>query len=448
MHKERIKILRQVELSKNPVVYWMSRDQRADDNWALLYSQNLALELESPLIVIFCVVPEFLNAAYRQYYFMIEGLKSLKSKLENKNIEFHLLIGSPEDKIPEFIEDNSITAIVTDFDPLKIKKQWKQSVLNKTNISFYEVDAHNIVPCQYASNKQEWAAYTFRPKINRLLEEFLDEFPELQQHPYKRALNKIGINWNKIFENINADKRVEPVSWIKSGEEHALAMLNDFIENKLDKYAELRNDPTLDFQSNMSPYLHFGQISGQRIALEVLKSKKNEDSKKAYLEELIVRRELADNFCFYNQNYDKFEAFPDWAKSSLNEHREDPRIPIFSLEDFEQENTYDNLWNASQSEMVKTGKMHGYMRMYWAKKIFEWSPSPEEALKIAIYLNDKYELDGRDPNGYTGIAWSIGGVHDRAWGARMIFGKVRYMSYKGLQSKFKIDEYIKKINQI
>jgi len=189
---------------------------------------------------------------------------------------------------------------VTDFDPLKIKKQWKQSVLNKTNISFYEVDAHNIVPCQYASSKQEWAAYTFRPKINRLLEEFLDEFPELQQHPYKRNLNKIEINWNKIFENINAEKRVEPVSWIKSGEEHALARLNDFIENKLDKYAELRNDPTLDFQSNMSPYLHFGQISAQRIALEILKSKKNEESKKAYLEELIVRRELADNFCFYN----------------------------------------------------------------------------------------------------------------------------------------------------
>ena len=279
------------------------------------------------------------------------------------------------------------------------------------------------------------------------MEEFLDEFPELQQHPYKRTLNKIEINWNKIFENINPDKKVEPVSWIKSGEANALAMLNDFIENKLDKYSELRNYPTLDFQSKMSPYLHFGQISGQRIALEVLKSKKNEESKKSYLEELIVRRELADNFCFYNQNYDEFEAFPDWAKNSLNEHKEDPRIPVFSLEDFEQANTYDNLWNASQSEMVKTGKMHGYMRMYWAKKILEWSPSPEEALKMAIYLNDKYELDGRDPNGYTGIAWSIGGVHDRAWGARMIFGKVRYMSYKGLESKFKIDEYIKKNNQ-
>lgn len=436
MKSERLKILRQANLFKAPVVYWMSRDQRVNDNWALLYAQKLAIELESPLIVLFCLVPDFLNATLRQYSFMIDGIKSLHQKLEHKNIEFHLLIGNPENIIPEFVSQNNISGIIADFDPLKIKRQWKNVVLKNTKISFYEVDAHNIVPCWYASEKQEWAAYTFRLKINRLLSEFMDEFPEIACHPYKRERNKSEINWDEIINNLNCDKTVMPADWIKSGEENAVIMLSDFIENKLDKYAELRNIPTLNFQSNLSPYLHFGQISAQKVALEVSKSNKNPESKKAFLEELIVRRELADNYCFYNSSYDSYEGFPDWAKKTLNEHRDDIRTYVYSPEELEQANTHDDLWNASQIKMVKTGKMHGYMRMYWAKKILEWSESPEMALKTAIYLNDKYELDGRDPNGYTGIAWSIGGVHDRAWPSRPIFGKVRYMSYQGLKKKF------------
>jgi deoxyribodipyrimidine photo-lyase len=212
----------------------------------------------------------------------------------------------------------------------------------------------------------------------------------------------------------------------------------------LQEYDEKRNDPTENSVSNLSPYLHFGQISAQRVALEVKKSQAKSEKKDSFLEELVVRRELSDNYCFYNEKYDQFEGFHPWAQKTLNEHRGDKREYLYSSEEFEEAKTHDDLWNAAQMEMVLRGKMHGYMRMYWAKKILEWTESPESALEIAIYLNDKYELDGRDSNGYTGIAWSVGGVHDRAWNERPVFGKIRYMSYNGCKRKFDIQSYIQK----
>lgn len=443
MRPERIKVLRKAKPGKGPVVYWISRDQRADDNWALLYAQELAIENKSPLIVIFCLVPEFLDATLRQYSFMLGGLKQLQDKLEAKNIEFHLLFGNLEKEIPKYISDNKASIIITDFDPLKIKKKWRDAVLKNTNIPFYMVDTHNIVPCWYASDKQEYAARTFRLKIHRLLDEFLEDFPELKKHPYTREHKPQKWTVEEAINKLTCDKNVPPLDWIEPGEENAHKMLKDFIENRLNKYAEKRNDPSVDYQSNLSPYLHFGQISAQRVALEVSKSRKNKDSKDAFLEELIVRKELSDNFCYYNPDYDNTNCFPDWAKKSLAEHKDDIKPHIYSLEELETANTHDELWNASQRQMVNRGKMYGYMRMYWAKKILEWTPTPDEAMRIAIYLNDKYEIDGRAPNGYTGIAWSIGGIHDRAWPSRPIFGKIRYMSYNSQKTKFDTDEYIR-----
>ena len=188
--------------------------------------------------------------------------------------------------------------------------------------------------------------------------------------------------------------------------------------------------------------MHFGQISAQRVALTVQQFYQTFSSSKVFLEELIVRRELADNFCYFNTNYDSFNGFHNWAKETLNKHRNDKREFVYSLRDFENANTHEDLWNAAQKELLVTGKMHGYMRMYWAKKILEWTKSPEEALQISIYLNDKYELDGRDPNGYVGCAWSIGGVHDRAWKERKILGKIRYMNKNGAMRKFDVKAYI------
>jgi len=220
-----------------------------------------------------------------------------------------------------------------------------------------------------------------------------------------------------------------------------MKQLGNFLEHKLDGYERDRNDPNKDGQSGFSPYLHFGQISAQRIALEVLKSMKDAG---AFLEELIVRKELSDNFCNYNQHYDDMQGFPAWAKTSLSEHEKDRREYLYTLQELERARTHDDLWNAAQQEMLQTGKMHGYMRMYWAKKILEWTESPAAAQAAAIHQNDRYELDGRDPSGYTGIAWSLGGVHDRAWKERAIFGKVRYMNYNGAKSKFDVKAYISK----
>jgi len=428
-----------------PVIYWMSRDQRVNDNWALIFSQELAEELSSPLAVVFCLTPIFLNATLRQYSFMLKGLQEVESNLAKLDMPFFLLTGFPQNELPSFIRAHKVGALVADFDPLRIKREWRNGVVNQIAIPAYEVDAHNIVPCWSASPKQEYGAHTFRPKIHRVLPEFLDEFPKLKRHRIKWNGEIPTVDWAKAEKSLQADRNVTAVDWIQSGEKGANRHLNRFINDKLQHYAARRNDPTQDGQSNLSPCLHFGQISAQRVVLEVGKSGIDAPE---FLEELIVRRELSDNFCYYNQAYDSTDGFPDWARRTLDEHRSDPRLEVYTFDKLEHSQTYDRLWNASQREMVIRGKMHGYMRMYWAKKILEWSPSPEEALKRCIYLNDHYELDGRDPSGYTGIAWSIGGVHDRAWASRPIFGKVRYMSYDGCARKFDVNRYIQQVNEL
>ena len=448
MKHERIRMLNSRERRQGPIVYWMSRDQRTKDNWALLFAQDLALEHKVPLAVVFCLAPDFLGATIRQYDFMLRGLEETEKNLWDKNIPFVLLLGSPGEEIPKYVQRHQPGSLVTDFDPLRIKKKWKEDVIRHLDVPFCEVDSHNLIPCWVASPKQEFAAYTFRPKVKKLLPDFFDPFPPLKKHPFSWKAKGERTDWKAARKSLKVDTSVAAVDWIEPGEKAAQKTLPHFIKNKLAAYATQKNDPNRDAVSNLSPYLHFGQISAQRVAQDIRKAEVPEEDREAFLEELIVRRELADNYCHYNKNYDNFQGFPDWAKKSLNEHRGDKREYLYSLEEFENGLTHDELWNAAQMEMVKTGKMHGYMRMYWAKKILEWTKDPEDAQNIAIDLNDKYELDGRDPNGYTGIAWSIGGVHDRAWFSRPIFGKVRYMSYGGARSKFDVDAYIAKVKRL
>lgn len=446
INEKRIRLLQKGTETNGPIIYWMSRDQRVHDNWAILFAQQLALQKKTSLAVIFNLVPDFLEATIRQYGFMLKGLKELESELSEYNIPFFLLTGDPNQQIPKFLNTINASVLISDFDPLRIKRIWKREVAKKITVPFYEVDSHNIVPCLYVSDKLEFAAYTLRPKIHKALIEFLDEFSVLKKME-KSELTSDKIAWDQIITKLKINYDVKEVDWIKPGESEAIKTLKYFLKNKLDNYNVARNDPTKDGQSNLSPYLHFGQISAQRIVLETQKINGNKESEKSFLEELIVRRELSDNFCYYNRNYDSFNGFHDWAKSTLNEHRKDEREFIYTLKEFEQAKTHEDLWNAAQTELITTGKMHGYMRMYWAKKILEWSKSPEEAIKIAIHLNDKYELDGRDPNGYTGIAWSIGGVHDRPWFERPVYGKIRYMNRNGAEKKFDISSYIKKFDR-
>jgi len=439
---QRVECVTQGPPGPGPVAYWMSRDHRAADNWALLFAQETALRHTLPLIVVFCLTDSFLGATLRQYGFMLRGLEKVSKSLDALSIPFFLLTGEPADTLPGFIERNHVSFLVTDFDPLRIKRHWKDAVVRRTGIPFYEVDAHNIVPCRIASDKREYGAHTIRKKIQRLLPIFLDDMPALQRHPFYSGLKGSDIDVKALLRGFRVDRSVEEADWIKPGENEAVKMLESFIAEKLDRYETDRNDPLKDCQSNLSPYLHFGQISAQRVALEVRNCFARISSKDAFLEEHIVRRELSDNYCCYTPEYDSLEAFPEWAKRTLNDHRADRRPYLYSRDQLETAATHDELWNAAQRQMTTTGKMHGYMRMYWAKKILEWTDSPDEALFAAIYLNDRYELDGRDPNGYTGIAWSIGGVHDRPWGERNVFGKIRYMSYNGCASKFNVKRYI------
>ncbi len=429
-----------------PVIYWMSRDQRLQDNWALIYSLIHAEKKRTYVIVVFCLLDEFLGANKNHYAFMIQGLIELAHNCEKYSIPFELVVGNPIYEIPKLIFNHNASLLVTDFDPLKIKRNWKSQIAKKISIPFFEVDAHNIVPVWKVSDKEEFAAYTIRPKIHKLLNRYLIEFPKLTKQ------NNVNF---PVVNNIHPQiveqyiKYFNYYSDFKAGESEASSRFYRWVNEKFIDYADYRNDPVRRCQSDLSPYLHFGMISAQRIALEVnkllfnhLPDEKLTSSANAFLEELIIRRELSDNFCYYNKNYDNFDGFQQWAKDTLNKHRNDKREYIYTLEEFESANTHDDLWNAAQIEMIQRGKMHGYMRMYWAKKILEWTKSPDEAIEIAIYLNDKYELDGRDPNGYTGIAWSIGGVHDRPWSERPVFGKIRFMNYNGCKRKFDVDKYI------
>jgi deoxyribodipyrimidine photo-lyase len=231
------------------------------------------------------------------------------------------------------------------------------------------------------------------------------------------------------------------------GGSEASKRLADFSKNKLSAYPELRNDPIIDFLSNLSPYLHFGQISPVQVALEVLSADATDAAKEAYLEELIVRRELAINYAHFSQNYDSFEGLPDWSKLTLEKHKTDSRQYLYTVEELERGETHDPYWNAAQNQMRITGKMHSYMRMYWGKKILEWTKTPQDAFKTCLYLNDKYELDGRDANGFTGVAWCFG-KHDRPWKERPVFGTVRFMNANGLRRKFDADKYVEKVKSL
>lgn len=445
--QERSRLLRKGQPGDGPVVYWMSRDQRAHDNWALLYAQERALALHKDVAVVFCIDLDYPAANLRHFAFLLRGLEEVQRTLEKAAIGFHLLPGTPDIVLPPFFEKIAPSLLVTDFCPLRIKKQWKKDVLQHCRMPVFEVDAHNIVPCWLASDKREYAAYTIRKKIQRLLPRFLTDFPSLQRHPYlpKPATTQY-FSARTLLKQIK-DQSVAEMHWIHPGECAGNDLLADFLDHGLHSYYTDRNNPCVNGQSNLSPYFHFGQLAPQRTAWEVKKSQAAPENKEAYLEELIIRRELSNNFCYYTPDYDRCTAFPEWARKSLDIHREDIRPYIANIQTLENADTEDELWNGCQQDLAQQGKLHGYLRMYWAKKILQWSPTPEEAMFNAIYLNDKYSLDGRDPNGYAGIAWSIGGVHDRAWAERPVFGKIRYMNSNGCKRKFDTAGYLRGVQR-
>lgn len=437
----------QLNMNGSCVVLWMSRDQRAEDNHALQYAQGISTRFKVPLKVVFNLVPTFLGATVRQFGFMLKGLQEVESMLRSHHIPFHLLFGDPLDNVSEFAVAVNAMIVVTDFSPLRVPLDWVKGVSSRLDavtavgIPLVQVDAHNIVPCWVASNKLEYSARTIRSKIQTKLQEYLVDIGPLSSNAAGSLEGCEPIDWTGALDSLTIDRTVKEVDWIRPGYEAGWAAVRSFAADRLKVYGDQRNDPNRRVLSDLSPYFHFGQISVQAVVLHMKRLKLYPSSTDTFVEEAVVRRELADNFCFYNAHYDSLDGCPDWARTSLGLHRADRRPYVYTTDQLENARTHDPLWNAAQIQMLQEGKMHGFLRMYWAKKILEWTDSPEEALSVAIYLNDKYELDGRDPSGYVGCMWSIGGVHDQGWAERPVFGKIRYMNYEGCKRKFDVKAF-------
>lgn len=450
------------------MLYWMQASARTEYNHALEYAIHLANGEQLPLLVVFVITDSFPEANLRHYWFMVQGIREVAQSLRDRGIPFRLLKGDPVAAVSYLA--TAAAALVIDRGYLRVQRRWREKLLEIVDNRIYQVESDVVVPVEVASEKEEYTAATLRPKINRHLHRFLKPFEEVRlDRPLRRdgesgfyaALPtlpaEVPLTGEKarvelldpqtldtpeaLMETLPAlDRSVAPLDWLAGGTSEAKKQLAAFLEEGLEQYDEARNDPAREAQSGLSPYLHFGQISPVYIALEA--ERKGGSGVGAFLEELIVRRELSMNFCLYNEAYDSYDALPEWARKTLSQHISDPRPYTYDLDLLEAGETDDPYWNAAQLQMVKSGKMHGYMRMYWGKKILEWTGSPREAFNNALYLNNKYEIDGRDPNGFAGVAWCFG-KHDRGWPERSVFGKVRYMNANGLRRKFKqIDEYV------
>ncbi|WVZ78686.1 hypothetical protein U9M48_026357 [Paspalum notatum var. saurae] len=438
-----------------PVVYWMLRDQRLADNWALLHAAGLAAASAAPLAVAFALFPRpfLLGARRRQLGFLLRGLRRLSADARARGIPLFLLEGGPAE-VPGLVRRLGASALVADFSPLRPVREALDAVVaelrrDATDVAVHQVDAHNVVPVWAASGKLEYSARTFRGKVSKVMDEYLVEYPELPALAPWDGEQPDVTDWDALIDRVCSEaENVPEIDWCEPGEAAGMEVLlgskDGFLTKRISSYDTGRNDPTKPRAlSCLSPYLHFGHISAQRCALEAKKRRHlSPKSVDAFLEELIIRRELADNFCYYQPHYDSLAGAWDWARKTLMDHAADKREHIYTREQLENAKTSDHLWNASQLEMVHHGKMHGFMRMYWAKKILEWTSGPEEALSVAICLNDKYHIDGRDPSGYVGCMWSICGVHDQGWKERPVFGKIRYMNYAGCKRKFDVDAYI------
>jgi deoxyribodipyrimidine photo-lyase len=427
----------------------MQQSQRAEYNHALEFAVQQANRWGQGLRVVFGLMDDYPEANLRHYTFMLEGLVETEAALKKRGIQLIVRRGAPPQAVRE--PGRRASLIVCDRGYLRHQREWRAEVARHARCRVIQVESDVIVPINVVSNKAEYAARTIRPKIHRFLGRYLKPLTATQlKHPSIDGDEK-GLDIKDIdglLKKLTVDRRVPPVSsFFKGGTKQAKKIFASFLQQRFDRYAENRNQPQTDDVSHMSKYLHFGQISPLYLALKAKEFQGSTESRDAFMEELVVRRELAINFVHYTRQYDEYGCLPAWARKTLADHQTDRREYTYSQAQLEKARTHDEYWNAAMREMKTTGFMHNYMRMYWGKKILQWCPTPQKAFKTTLAINNKYFLDGRDPNSFTGVAW-IFGIHDRGWKERPIFGKVRYMAASGLERKCDIEGYVRKVEAL
>jgi deoxyribodipyrimidine photo-lyase len=443
-------------LAKNEarcVIYWMQRAQRGVDNPALDVAIALGNELELPVVAFFSAINNFPHANLRHYHFLSQGLPDIEHDLAERNVSF-VVRRPPENALEKLVVELGAAVVVGDENPMREPERWRQVLAHRIDVPYWTVDADVIVPSSHFT-KHFYALQFFRPKLYAEMPKYVKQ-AHAPQHKAKHAWKRPhGFESFKVGEDVTAgwgkpfDRSVQPVDAFTGGTHAAQKLLAEFVRHKLAEYDTVRNHPERDGTSKISPALHFGHIGPLTVvrAVEdaIAKGYAPETTREAFYGEVLAWRELSVNFVKYVPEYDTIHCAPEWAKQTLRKHARDQKPHLYTREELEKHETHDELWNAAQQQMMDHGWMHNYMRMYWAKKILEWSKHAGEAWETCVYLDDKYFLDGRDPNGYSGVAWAIGGVHDRPWFEREIFGTIRYMSGASTGKKFHSKRYIENV---
>lgn len=426
------------------VLYWMQQAQRVQLNHALHLAVSRANDQSLPLLVVFGLTPDYPDANWRHFAFMIEGLIEVEQSLNDMGIAMQVRIGSPPEVA--LAASRKAALLVCDRGYLRHQRQWRRQVAAKAACPVVEVESDAVVPVSAVSGKAEFAARTIRGKIHRQLPSFLNPLTAIVPGSRDQALADRP-DFGKMAEQLQVDRTIHAVTeFAKGGYTRARLRLDRFISDHLAGYNEKRHKLSIEACSQMSPYLHFGQISPLEITLAVKQADAPNEAKEAFLEELIVRRELAINHAWFNPMYDRYKGLPGWARRTLAAHRSDRREAVYRYGELVQAHTHDPYWNAAMNEMRETGFMPNYMRMYWGKKIVQWQSTPWHAYTTALRLNNTYFLDGRDPNSYAGVGW-VFGLHDRPWKERPVFGQIRYMARAGLERKFDTKAYVESVEQ-
>jgi len=437
------------------VLYWAQANRRVDANHGLAYAITIANRLDVPVLyyeALDCGCPQ---ATDRVFTFILENVPETRRRLAEIGAGYVFYLrrtrSDPNDVFYRLAA--AATAVVTDDYPASSARLHNSSVPGKLSIPYYAVDSSCVVPMSRLT-KREYGAYTIRPKIKKALPGRLEPIglPEIRRRfrgvppAYHTEVRSSRIP--ELVAACDINHAAGPSLSFAGGRGAALRCLERFLEERLSRYGAGRNNPAANVTSDLSPYLRHGMISALETALAARSyGRALGISTEEFLEELIVRRELAFNFARHTEDPGRLENLPDWARKTLGQHDGDPRNPSYTLEQFEMARTHDPLWNAAQTEMRLRGKIHGYYRMYWGKKIIEWAPAHQEALDAMLRIHDTYALDGGDPNTYAGILWCFG-LHDRPWKKRPVFGSIRYMSFDGMKRKTDVDAYISEVSRL